>query len=152
MTTRERIIVRDATDTDASFVFSSWLRSYSESPFARGLRRRVFFERHHRLIEELLRRPSVTVRVAALASDPVVLLGWCAGEPGTLHYVYVKAAWRGIGIARRLVGEIPGGVRVYSHRTVGPHGRVERLIREHLQFAHFDPYAAFPALEAKEIA
>lgn len=140
------VTIRRAQSSDLPFVFSSWLNSYESSGWARGVRRRTYFTRHHAVVSELLSRPSCVVLVAALEEDPDVILAWAALEPvsSTVHYVYVKESWRRLGLARRLLDELPGGVQVYTHRTMGPHGRVERLIRQHLAGASYDPYAAFP--------
>lgn len=134
--------IRRGEPGDLPFVFNSWLQSSAESAWGRSMRRRVYFRRHHSVIQRLLKRAELWV--AVLPEAPDVILGWMVAEPEAkrLHYVYVKESWRGFSIARSLLEHLPE-VSTYTHRTLGPQGRVERLIREHYPNIIYDPYGAF---------
>lgn len=127
--------IRNGNEGDLPFVFSSWLESYKDSKLARAVRTTTYLQRHHELVERLLERPDVRLRVAHPVGDPVVILGWAVVEGSTLHYVLVKHQFRGHGLARSLVGAVPA---VISHKCAD----VERWIRAHPDVA-YDPYAAF---------
>lgn len=97
----------------APFVLSCWLKSYEP----RGCRvhgldadvqadRATYYRAHHPELTRLLR--SSTLALATVDEDPDVYLGWALGGPGLLHYVFVKSAARGHGIANRLVRAVTG--------------------------------------------
>ncbi len=98
-----------------AFVLSCWLESYRP----RGCRvhgldvadkrdRSIYYRTHHPELTRLLR--SSTLALAAVDEDPDVYLGWALGMPdrGILHYVFVKSAARGSGIADALVRSVAG--------------------------------------------
>lgn len=140
--------IRTGTDADLPFVYGSWLESYKESKLARAVRTSIYLTRHHDLVERLLDRPSVRLRVAHPPGDPVVILGWAVvEEPLTLHYVLVKHQFRGHGVAKALVGFEPA---VCSHKCAD----VERWFRAHPEVA-YDPYTSFmeaPGAPARTLA
>lgn len=141
------IIIRDGNADDEALVYATWLRSYRHSPFARNIRSRDYFANQHRVISEILARKDTRVVCAALASDPIVCVGWMVAEPerNLAHYVYTKKSWEGQGIARRLLDAIPSypDTLVYSHRTHGQDGRVDRILRQHGGHWLYNPYEAF---------
>jgi hypothetical protein len=52
--------------------------------------------------------------VACLKEDPDVILGYSVTDGTRIHWVHLKAAWRGIGLARSL---IPKNADSASHMT-----------------------------------
>lgn len=76
--------------------------------------------------------------VATLADDEEQLLGFVVGQvPDVAHYVYVKLAYRRVGIGSALLEALRdelGALRVVSHETYG--GR-EWLARRGLQFDQY---------------
>ena len=108
-------IVRPATSLDTAFVFSSWLRSLR--PHAPMLKT-LFMRGQHALIESIIRRPGTQVSVLCLEEAPETILGWICWSKGTAHYVYVKADFRCMGFATRLLEATTGLDSVsYTHRT-----------------------------------
>lgn len=93
---------------DKEFVYSTWLRNYKHSSyFAKRVKPAVFFRGHQAIIDHLSRKPTFRVLVACNKEDPTQILGYLAcerfdaGNP-TVHFVYVKGAFRKMGIARQL--------------------------------------------------
>jgi len=104
MQRRDLVSVREANEGDIPFVFNAWLNSlYGGNEWFRKIRRDIFFKNYHRIIEQILSRPTVSINIACLADDADILLGFSVYEPRTLHYVFVKGDWREIGIAKDLV-------------------------------------------------
>lgn len=125
------IAIRRARAYDVPFIFSSWLRSYKACR-DRHVAQAVYFKEHHKLIDALLR--DATVLVATPQDDPDTILGWSVKSGDTLHYVYVKEAFRRLGIGKALVGEFDQ----HSHLT--PYF-VKWL--EHTKYISiYNPYAA----------
>ncbi len=63
-----------------------------------------FFSHYDEVLQKLLKAAPTRVLIACLASEPDVILGYgLFGYPSTLHYLYVKPAWRKQGIANSLV-------------------------------------------------
>ncbi len=130
--------VRNANPDDFPLIFATWLRSYRHGgQFTRRIPERVYFARHHRVIERLL--DSCSVRVAASAEDTDVILGWAVLEPGCVHFVYVKPAFRRMGLASALLADVNWPATSYSHETFTL--RIPE-IGERLAQSPFDPYQA----------
>lgn len=98
------IEVREAKLDDLPFIFSTWLRSYRHSSqFAKKISNDVFFQWHHKVIERFIERNG-RVLIAHAAGEPEVILGYICREPSEeiVQYVYVKRAFRKMGIAKEL--------------------------------------------------
>jgi GNAT superfamily N-acetyltransferase len=135
------LVVRTMTPGDERLIFSSWLKSYREGATgSREITRSVYFVQHHHLIEALLARGIVLV--AADAGDPTNILGYAVGEHkgpvAVVHYVYVKAPFRNIGIGRMLAHGLVNGCESvhHSHTTAAAAQLVKRFK------SVFNPYLA----------
>lgn len=96
--------VRGATEEDYPFIYATWLRSqYYGNSWFKQIDKDTFFNSYKLVVETRLR--SSSVRVSCLSSDPEIVLGYSVTSPDdtTLHWVYVKRAWRGLGVAKELV-------------------------------------------------
>ena len=97
--------VRDSIDRDHNLIIATFLRGiyYGDSWFS-AIPKHIFMENYKRVIEALLRSPNVVVKIACLKEDPDVILGYSilSNDFQTIHWVYVKSAWRGKGIAKSL--------------------------------------------------
>ena len=120
----EIVSIRRATRRDIPFLTSSWLRSFRDGAFVRGVPSTLYYRYHHKVISALLSR-AVTL-VAVNAEDDDQILGWlCAelveGPSLVVHYAYVKEVFRKQGLAKRLLdvfmkADNPVVVQ-YTHRT-----------------------------------
>lgn len=96
--------LRPAVATDLPLVFSSWLRSYRDGPIGRVLTDTVFYSEAKPVVVALA--SSARLIVACDPANPDTIYGWACGErlaDLVVHFVYVRSAWRGWGIARRLL-------------------------------------------------
>lgn len=106
MNKSELVAIREYLLGDRNFILATWLRGlYYGDTWFREIPKDLFMENYHRVLEALLSKSSVKVRVACLKDDPEVILGYAVVSPGELHWLFVKSAWRGIGIAKSLVPE-----------------------------------------------
>lgn len=126
--------LRDGVADDHNFVKQTWLKCYRHSAFARAIRDSVFFRFHHPIVERILERPGTSVRVACLPDAPEVILGYLVHEGGVVHWVYVKGAFRRLGIASRLAENLPPDFS-FTHRTT----EAEPLLRKY-PHATYNPY------------
>lgn len=110
-------LIRPGRASDHSFVVESWVMSYRHQSRAKDAGR-SYLRGHKRLVRGLLER--TPLRVACLAEDDDVIVGWAClveGDMPLVHYGFVKEAFRGKGIARALFANVldkPLGV--YTHR------------------------------------
>lgn len=120
---KDLISIRDYDPKqDHNFILATWLRGlyYGDSWFS-IIPKNLFMVNYHAALERLLSGP-VTIKVACLREEPNVILGYSVtrklalGEHvvGVLDWVFVKSAWRKIGIAKALV---PSNVEACSHLT-----------------------------------
>lgn len=117
MDKRELLSVRGYRDGDKNFIFSTFLRGlyYGDSWFTH-IPKDIFMANYHVVLEQLLASPNAFVVVSCLKDDPDVILGYAIlnHDLTTLHWVFCKSAWRGIGIAKSLV---PPTVTSVTHLT-----------------------------------
>ena len=115
------IRVRPANQEDVPFIFSSWLKSYRYSGFAKKISNTVYYTEHHKTIEKIVRCNEVYI--ACNKEEPNQIYGWIAGTRVdhifVLHYVYVKQLFRRQGIARMLLKDAfdhnPEVASVFTH-------------------------------------
>lgn len=113
---KDLFAIRELRMDDLNLIFSTWLRGlyYGDSWFSL-IEKKVFMDNYHTILERLLTSGTARVRITCLKDDPEVILGYAVlGNPGVLHWVFVKSAWRGIGIAK---GMIPEDTTAITHLT-----------------------------------
>lgn len=105
----------DLPERYRGFVFSKWLRSLKHgNDYFKLADSQSFFEAYEPYIHAVLARPGTTLRLAVLADDHDVAIGWSAIEGDTLHYVFVQYEYRNHGIAKSLV---PVPIKTITHLT-----------------------------------
>lgn len=151
MSDASQVLLRPAAAVEAPFIFRNWLDSYFPEQRAR-LKKTVYYEGQHALIERLLKRSRALV--ACNTHDPDQLYGFAVGElfgapfPNVfaLHYVYVKQAFRERGIGSRLVRELRGNAEMTFHSHEIERGSGEAVaawsaFRASLGGSNFNPYS-----------
>lgn len=111
------IAVRLARPADLAFIRNSWLRSYHEHGPLNHVPNDVFFADagHWGVVDRCLRGSATLVAYPLHDSDSI--LGWACAGPSVLHYTYVKAPFRRLGIARALLEMAPGPLATCTHWT-----------------------------------
>lgn len=110
---------RPYKEADKNFIYASWLRGlfYGDTWF-RDIDKDRFMRGYHKVLDSIMSRPGTVVSVACLDDDEDVILGYAVSRKVStdhvLDWVFVKTAWRKIGIARSLV---PSGITVVTHLT-----------------------------------
>ena len=126
----DEFLVRPADGEDEiNFVRKTWLRIVgSESvPPAVLIYGPHFMAEHHRAIETCLQRaavsvayrPSLATRICGFAVTERV---WAPTvmreiEQHAIHFVFVRARWRRMGVARLLLGPLAKLHAAYTHKT-----------------------------------
>lgn len=112
---KDLITTRDYVPSDKSFILATWLRGlrYGNDWFL-AIDSTAYFQTYHRVLEQLLASPNSTIKVACLKDDSDVILGYSVYKKNRLDWLFVKKAWRGIGIAKQL---IPQDITVVTHLT-----------------------------------
>lgn len=99
-----QVVLRPIKSEDVALVTNSWLTSYRDSCHVWGVPDQSYFWCMHKVLETLIPRSAVVM--AVLEDDPNTILGWVAYEMADsamiLHYLYVKKAFRGMKIAKKL--------------------------------------------------
>lgn len=111
----EQMMLRDGCVDDHAFIYATWLRGlYYGNTWFKQIPQKIYFETYHKAIEAVLSRPQTKVLVACFKDEPSVLTGYSISRGETLHWVFVKTAWRKIGIAKKLV---PKEITQVTHLT-----------------------------------
>jgi len=101
----KEIAIRDAGPDDEAFFFNALLQHYKHSsPHSKLIPDRYYYTEHKKLIDRQFQKPGAVLKVASLAEDPTIVFGfiWANKEELTIHYCYVKKAFRRLGIAKLL--------------------------------------------------
>ncbi len=106
------IQIRSGTLTDQAFVYSTLLKGlYFGCELYGQIDRIAFFDNYSKVADRIL--GSSELRVACLADDTDVVLGYALVQDNVLHYCFVKKPWRKQGIAKSLCA----GVDTVTHLT-----------------------------------
>jgi len=111
----EHLIIRGLSENDIPFIVDSWINSYfGESDFTKTIRQSIFYKFHRLIVKAILKRPSVSIQVAADKEDPDVIFGYLVSENlpeyNVFHYIYVKRSFNGYGVAAKMINECPNGL------------------------------------------
>ena len=111
--------IRPPQKEDIEFIYSTWTRSYRHgSAMGKSLNSDAeFYKEYNKVIDWLLSQPDTEVHVACLPDQPPVILGYAVSQKRILHFLFIKEAFKNLGIEESLLKEI-GKIDVYTHKTV----------------------------------
>ena len=99
---KQLVAHRSLMPDDEAFIMSTWLKGlYYGNSWFRQIPQDTFFDAYRDVITRLA--ASSEIKVACLADDPDVILGYSVSSGPILHWVFVKQAWRKLGLAKDLV-------------------------------------------------
>lgn len=126
--------IRKATEQDISFIYATWLNSYrTGSQLASDTKKSIFFDNYKQVIDQILIESEV--HVACLIDDLNVIIGYSVSDLGLLHYIFVKEAFREMGVAKSLYQWIESPT-VFTHRT----NSIEKILSKHAELI-YNPFA-----------
>lgn len=115
---------------DYNFIMATWLIGlYYGNDWFTKIDKDVYMKHYHDIVDRVLKKPTLISNLAVLKEDDSVILGYAIYEPKILHWVYVKEAWREIGIAKQIV---PEDTEVTTHLT-----KLGFSLRKHIKFNPF---------------
>ena len=98
---------RTPTPADHPFIYSTWLKSYRHSDWARNMSNDTFFFHHKQIIEAILECPTTKITLICDQEDPDQLYGYCVArelsDKAVIHFCYVKYNFRKLGLMKQLV-------------------------------------------------
>lgn len=107
MKNTEVVTVRPIREGDKNFIYSTWLLGiyYGDTVF-KEMKKDVFMSHYHNLIDQIMNHKDIEIKVTCFKDDPDTILGYAVVNKNgsTLHWVFVKNAWRKIGLAKMLLG------------------------------------------------
>jgi GNAT superfamily N-acetyltransferase len=128
--------VRPAKELDKNFILATMLRGvyYGDSWFSK-IPKDIFMDNYKYAAEALINNPNTIINIACLPDDNDVILGYSVlgNAYHTVHWVYVKSAWRKKGIANALLPKLP---TVVTHLTA-----VGEILLKKYPTAIFNPFA-----------
>lgn len=90
-----------------NFAISSWLKTWEYYVVERqGMLVREFYREYHPVVSDRLERSRTLL--AVFADDPDCYVGYVCGDPGVLHFAWIKKAFRRDGIATELIKQVCG--------------------------------------------
>lgn len=138
---KSQVQIRNAIESDVPFIFNSWLKSYRGANAAKNISNPVYFDFQHQAIESLLKRSQVFVLCSP--DDQSQVFGYVVCEKlediDIVHYIYIKYAFRGMGLGQMLLKHANIDAQVggfYTHET---HSTVK--LAQNSKFV-YNPYLA----------
>lgn len=125
------MFIRNMQESDLPLVYATWLKGQRNgNSWFKSIDQDIYFSGYKKVVEG--RIASSECKVSCLETDPDVVLGYSIYSPDhkVLHWVYVKKAWRKMGIAKSL---LPSGIEQVTSLT-----RLGRLILK--KRAKFNPF------------
>lgn len=111
----KQIEIRESYESDRNFIYSTWLRGiYFGNDWFHEIPSDIYYKNYQLVLDEILKRPKLTISIACLADDKDVILGYIVYEQTVIHYIFVKESWRKMGIAKKLS---PTNITVCTHLT-----------------------------------
>jgi hypothetical protein len=126
------VLVRLAQPQDEAFIYQTWCKGYLfGNPLNRGMDIQTMRRGYGPVIEALLKRS--TTRILCLPDAQDVILGYSVFEPNRVHWIHIKAAFRGFKYTKLL---LPNDFESVSHKTlVG-----EKILRKHFPKIKYNPF------------
>lgn len=116
----KEIHIRGLDKGDVNYIYSTWLNGFyfgSTRP-KNPATKNTEFHFQNEVVKTILDNPNTFVAIACLRSEPDVIIGYSVFETKdnsvTLHWVFVKEAWRRLGVATMIV---PKEVNEVTHLT-----------------------------------
>lgn len=107
------VLLREGNEDDYAFVYATWLKGLRHgNDWFEAIDADCYFNKYKEVVRHLLHTSKLVV--ACLSDEPDVVLGYVVTRGPVLHWVFVKKAWRKLGIGKRL---IPQGIDTVSHLT-----------------------------------
>ena len=96
--------IREAIGSDLPFIFDTFLKSYKmNSVIGKACRNGVFFDNYRLILDQILDESSILV--ACHKDEPTVIFGYIIHDKSILHYIFIKEAFRNLGLAKALYME-----------------------------------------------
>jgi hypothetical protein len=115
MSNQEIVIIRNYKKEDEAFVYSTFLLGvyHGESWFSK-IQKSIFLHNYRLFLNKLIAFENTQIKIACLKDDEDTLVGYSimTKSEDTLHWVFVKNAWRKIGVAKTLV---PNTIKNVTH-------------------------------------
>lgn len=118
MLKKDLISIRKIAEADKNFIYSTWLDGvYYGNDLYKTADKIQFKNKYKKFLYKVMENSKTEVQIACLKDDPDIILGYAVFEGSTLHFVYVKAAWRKIGLAKDLIPKDLKNISIYSPLT-----------------------------------
>jgi hypothetical protein len=138
MTKNDLVSTRDVVQGDVNFIMSTWLKGllYGGDEYFRKIPKDIYFANHHKILEQIILRPSTKIKVCCLKDSPDVILSYCVyaetENKSVVIWTFTKKDWRGIGLSKSLW---PPNIFAITNLT-----RVGEAILKKYPRVSFNPY------------
>lgn len=101
------VAYRAPTEEDLPFIYSTWLKSYRNTDWAKHMSNDTYYFHHKAICAAILESPTTVTTLICDESDPEQLYGYVVaqvigGKP-LLHFAYIKYNFRKLGLMKSLI-------------------------------------------------
>jgi ribosomal protein S18 acetylase RimI-like enzyme len=105
---KSQLILRDKRPSDDDFIIDAWIKGLRGNTMLGAMPQQIYFKKASKLIQFIHGRSYAII--AADKTDDSVIFGFCVfrfvGNIPVIPYVYVKGAFRKLGIGTMLLNEV----------------------------------------------
>ncbi len=127
--------IREFKESDRKFIMATFLKGlYHGDSWFSLIPIQIFMDNYKPALDAILANSNTQVQIACLKDDEDIILGYSilGHNYSTIHWVFVKAAWRNGGIARALTPRYPTTV---THLTA-----LGKSLMSKIETAVFNPF------------
>lgn len=109
-------MLREFQESDLPFVIDSWLNSNMKN---KSCQKSIYEKEHRKLINRIIENPNVEVQILCLKDDLTHIIGFiCMESDNILHYIYIKAPFRGFKLGKKILANNFPAKIVTTHDTI----------------------------------
>ncbi len=111
--------IRKANQKDLNFIYDSFLKTIKhDTPIGKQMKTGDFMRQYREVLDHLFLETNCEIYIASYPEDPFTILGYIVYKLDVLHFIFVKLAFRNLGIGKALFERAFGRETIeYSHKT-----------------------------------
>jgi len=124
---KSQLILRDKRQSDDDFIIDAWIKGLAGNTTLGAMPQQIYFKKASKFIQFIYGRSYAII--AADKTDDSVIFGFCVfrfvGNIPVIPYVFVKSAFRKLGIGTMLLNEVSRESKIITNMNP----RVARFLR-----------------------
>ena len=136
-------LIRESVGKDLNFINRTWLDNYRYGSYiGKSTRNSIFYPEYQKILDRILYNS--TTLICCYPEDTNVIFGFLSYEADIVHYIFVKEAFRRMGIAT-LLYKHANCPHIFTHKTIMIEPFIDTLIL--MNDLKYNPYLLYKGVE-----